>query len=76
MIKMGEKIKFEYGVGGEIMEEFLRDVILKILMLKFVGGIGLDVFDDGVIIFFGDKYIVFMIDGYMVKFFFFFLEEI
>ncbi len=38
---MDEKIKLEHGAGGEIMEELLRDVILKTLTLKSAGGIGL-----------------------------------
>lgn len=64
---MGEKIKLEHGAGGEIMEELLRDVILKTLTMKSAGGIGLDALDDGAVIPFGDKYIVFTIDGHTVK---------
>jgi len=61
------KIKLEHGGGGEIMEEFLRDVVLKTLTLKSAGGIGLDALDDGATIPFGDKHIVFTIDGHTVK---------
>jgi len=64
---MGEKIKLEHGAGGEIMEELLRDVILKNLSLKSAGGIGLDQLDDGATIPFGDKHLVFTIDGHTVK---------
>ncbi len=64
---MGEKITLEHGAGGEIMEELLRDVILKTLTLKSAGGIGLDALDDGATIPLGDKHIVFTIDGHTVK---------
>ncbi len=64
---MGEKIKLEHGAGGEIMEELLRDVILKTLTLKSAGRIGLDALDDGATIPFGDKHIVFTIDDHTVK---------
>ncbi|WP_456366503.1 hydrogenase expression/formation protein HypE [Thermococcus sp.] len=64
---MGEKIKLEHGAGGEIMEELLRDVVLKTLTLKSAGGIGLDALDDGATIPFGDKHLVFTIDGHTVK---------
>ncbi|NJE03520.1 hydrogenase expression/formation protein HypE [Thermococcus sp. MV11] len=61
------KIKLEHGAGGEIMEELLRDVILKNLSLKSAGGIGLDALDDGATIPLGDKHLVFTIDGHTVK---------
>ncbi|NJE30673.1 hydrogenase expression/formation protein HypE [Thermococcus sp. 18S1] len=61
------KIKLEHGAGGEIMEELLRDVILKNLSLKSAGGIGLDQLDDGATIPLGDKHLVFTIDGHTVK---------
>ncbi|AIF69223.1 hydrogenase expression protein [Palaeococcus pacificus DY20341] len=61
------KIKLEHGAGGEMMEELIRDVILKSLTLKSVGGIGLDALDDGASIPFGDKHLVFTIDGHTVK---------
>ncbi|ASJ08699.1 hydrogenase expression/formation protein HypE [Thermococcus siculi] len=61
------KIKLEHGAGGEIMEELLREVILKSLTLKSAGGIGLDALDDGATIPFGDKHLVFTIDGHTVK---------
>ncbi|WP_148882655.1 hydrogenase expression/formation protein HypE [Thermococcus aciditolerans] len=61
------KIKLEHGAGGEIMEELLRDVVLKSLSLKSAGGIGLDALDDGAAIPFGDKHLVFTIDGHTVK---------
>jgi len=64
---MGEKIKLEHGAGGEIMDELLRDVILKGLTLKSAGGIGLDALDDGATIPFGDGHIVFTIDGHTVR---------
>ncbi|AEK72753.1 hydrogenase expression/formation protein HypE [Thermococcus sp. 4557] len=64
---MIEKIKLEHGAGGEIMEELLRDVVLKSLSLKSAGGIGLDALDDGAAIPFGDKHLVFTIDGHTVK---------
>ncbi len=49
------------------MEELLRDVVLKTLTLKSAGGIGLDALDDGATIPFGDKHIVFTIDGHTVR---------
>jgi hydrogenase expression/formation protein HypE len=61
------KITMEHGAGGEIMEELLRDVILKTLTLKSAGGIGLDALDDGATIPLGDGHIVFTIDGHTVK---------
>ncbi len=61
------KIKLEHGAGGEIMEELLRDVILKSLSLKSAGGIGLDQLDDGATIPLGDRHLVFTIDGHTVK---------
>lgn len=64
---MIEKIKLEHGAGGEIMEELLRDVVLKSLSLKSAGGIGLDALDDGAAIPLGDKHLVFTIDGHTVK---------
>ncbi|WP_456395936.1 hydrogenase expression/formation protein HypE [Thermococcus sp.] len=62
-----KKIKLEHGAGGELMEELIRDVILKNLTLKSAGGIGLDALDDGATIPFGDKHIVFTIDGHTVR---------
>ncbi|NJE75474.1 hydrogenase expression/formation protein HypE [Thermococcus sp. ES12] len=61
------RIKLEHGAGGEIMEELLREVILKSLSLKSAGGIGLDALDDGATIPLGDKHLVFTIDGHTVK---------
>lgn len=61
------RIKLEHGAGGEIMEELLRDVILKNLTLTSAGGIGLEALDDGASIPFGDKHLVFTIDGHTVK---------
>lgn len=66
-MSMIEKIKLEHGAGGEIMEELLRDVVLKSLSLKSAGGIGLDALDDGAAIPLGDKHLVFTIDGHTVK---------
>ncbi|MBO8174276.1 MAG: hydrogenase expression/formation protein HypE [Thermococcus sp.] len=61
------KIKLEHGAGGELMEEFIKDFILKNLSLKSAGGVGLEALDDGASIPFGDKHIVFTIDGHTVK---------
>ncbi|WP_042701095.1 hydrogenase expression/formation protein HypE [Thermococcus sp. PK] len=61
------RIKLEHGAGGELMEEFIRDVILKNLTLKSAGGIGLDALDDAATIPFGDKHLAFTIDGHTVK---------
>lgn len=61
------RIKLEYGAGGELMGEFIRDVILKNIGLKSLGGIGLEALDDGATIPFEDKHIVFTIDGHTVK---------
>lgn len=61
------RIKLEHGAGGEIMEELIRDVILKNLTLTSAGGIGLEALDDGASIPFGDKHLVFTIDGHTVK---------
>jgi hydrogenase expression/formation protein HypE len=61
------RIKLEYGAGGELMGEFIRDVILKNIALKSLGGIGLEALDDGATIPFEDKHIVFTIDGHTVK---------
>ncbi len=61
------KIRLEHGAGGELMEELIREVILKNLTLKSAGGIGLEALDDGATIPFGDKHIVFTIDGHTVK---------
>ncbi|WP_457754339.1 hydrogenase expression/formation protein HypE [Thermococcus sp.] len=61
------KIKLEYGAGGELMEEFIKEFILKNLSLKSAGGVGLEALDDGATIPFGDKHIVFTIDGHTVK---------
>lgn len=61
------RIKLEYGAGGELMGEFIRDIILKNIALKSLGGIGLEALDDGAAIPFEDKHIVFTIDGHTVK---------
>ncbi|USS41626.1 hydrogenase expression/formation protein HypE [Thermococcus aggregans] len=61
------RIKLEHGAGGELMEEFIKDVILKNLTLKSAGGIGLDALDDAATIPFGDRHLVFTIDGHTVK---------
>ncbi|NJE08526.1 hydrogenase expression/formation protein HypE [Thermococcus sp. M39] len=61
------KIKLEHGAGGELMGEFIKDFILKNLSLKSAGGVGLEALDDGATIPFGDKHIVFTIDGHTVK---------
>jgi len=61
------KIKLEHGAGGELMEELIREFILKNISLKSAGGVGLDALDDGASIPFGDKHIVFTIDGHTVK---------
>ncbi|RLF78061.1 hydrogenase expression/formation protein HypE, partial [Thermococci archaeon] len=61
------RIKLEHGAGGEIMEELIRDVILRNLTLTSAGGIGLDALDDGASIPFGDRHLVFTIDGHTVR---------
>ena len=61
------KIKLEHGAGGELMEELIRKFILKNISLKSAGGVGLDALDDGASIPFGDKHMVFTIDGHTVK---------
>ena len=61
------KIKLEHGAGGELMEELIKDVILKNVTLNSAGGIGLEALDDGATIPFGDKHLVFTIDGHTVK---------
>lgn len=61
------KIKLEHGAGGELMEEFIKDFILKNISLKSAGGVGLESLDDGASIPFGNKHIVFTIDGHTVK---------
>ncbi len=66
-MSMVKKIKLEHGAGGEIMEELLRDVVLRTLTLKSAGGIGLDALDDGATIPLGDKHLVFTIDGHTVR---------
>ncbi len=64
---MEGRIRLEHGAGGEIMEELLREVVLKTLTLKSAGGIGLDALDDGATIPMGDQNVVFTIDGHTVK---------
>ena len=61
------KIRLEHGAGGELMEELIRNIILKNLTLKSAGGIGLDALDDGATIPFGDRHVVFTIDGHTVR---------
>lgn len=61
------KIKMEHGAGGELMGELIKEVILKNISLKSAGGIGLEALDDGATIPFGDKHLVFTIDGHTVK---------
>jgi len=61
------KIKLEHGAGGELMEELIRDVILKNLTLNSAGGIGLEALDDGATIPFEGKHLVFTIDGHTVR---------
>lgn len=61
------RIKLEHGAGGEVMEELLREVVLKNLTLKSAGGIGLDALDDGATIPLGEGHLVFTIDGHTVK---------
>ncbi|AFN03397.1 hydrogenase expression/formation protein HypE [Pyrococcus furiosus DSM 3638] len=61
------RIRLEHGAGGELMEELIREVILKNLTLNSAGGIGLEELDDGATIPLGDKHLVFTIDGHTVK---------
>ena len=61
------KIRLEHGAGGELMEELIRDVILKNLTLNSAGGIGLEALDDGATIPIDGRHIVFTIDGHTVK---------
>ncbi|NPA47560.1 MAG: hydrogenase expression/formation protein HypE [Thermococci archaeon] len=64
---MEDRIRLEHGAGGEVMEELLREVVLKTLTLKSAGGIGLDALDDGATIPLGDRHVVFTIDGHTVR---------
>jgi len=64
---MEDRIRLEHGAGGEVMEELLREVVLKTLTLKSAGGIGLDALDDGATIPLGDQNVVFTIDGHTVR---------
>ncbi len=64
---MEDRIRLEHGAGGEVMEELLREVVLKTLTLKSAGGIGLDELDDGATIPINGTNIVFTIDGHTVR---------
>ncbi|MFA4701350.1 hydrogenase expression/formation protein HypE [Pyrococcus kukulkanii] len=61
------KIKLEHGAGGELMEELIRNIILKNIKLNSAGGIGLEALDDGATIPLEDRHLVFTIDGHTVK---------
>ncbi len=61
------KIKMEHGAGGEIMERFIKEIILENIHLRNAGGIGLDELDDGATVPVGEGHLVFTIDGHTVK---------
>lgn len=62
-----DEITLEHGAGGVVMDEFIKNIILKKIELKSAGGIGLNELDDGGTIPLGGKHLVFTIDGHTVK---------
>ena len=56
-----------HGAGGELMDELIRDVILKNLTLKSAGSVSLDALDDGASIDVAGEHFIFTIDGHTVK---------
>ncbi len=62
------KITRMHGAGGKVMQDLIKNIILKNLELTSVnGGIGLESLDDSATIPIGDKEIVFTVDGHTVK---------
>jgi len=62
-----ERIKLVHGGGGEAMHGLLSVLLKKISKRKVAGGIGLDELDDAATIPFGDEWIVFTTDSFVVK---------
>ncbi len=64
---MIKRIQLSHGAGGTIMNEMIRSVILaNITKRKVEGGAGLDEFDDGASIPFGDREVVVSSDAHTV----------
>ena len=65
--KMREKIQLSHGAGGTIMNEMIKSAILaNITRRKVEGGAGLDEFDDGASIPFGEREVVVSSDAHTV----------
>ncbi len=65
--KLRDKIQLSHGAGGTIMNEIIRSAILaNITKRRVEGGVGLDDFDDGASIPFGDSEVVVSSDAHTV----------
>jgi len=63
-------VKLAHGAGGKEMEEIIKELIVSKLReeeKKVLGGIGLDIMDDGATIPHGDLHLVISTDSYTVK---------
>lgn len=68
MITMKGRIQLSHGAGGTIMNDLIREVILKRIEIRKIGkGVGLDDFDDGATIPFNEEEIVITGDAYTVS---------
>ncbi len=56
-----------HGAGGKVMQELIKNLILKNIELKRAGSLGLEDLDDSSTILLGDKEIALTTDGYTVK---------
>ncbi|WP_456472292.1 hydrogenase expression/formation protein HypE [Methanocaldococcus sp.] len=56
-----------HGAGGKLMQELIKNLILKNIKLKSAGSLGLEDLDDSSTVNLGDKEVALTIDGYTVK---------
>lgn len=61
------EITMGHGAGGELMARLISESMLKNLMLKKVGKVGLEDLDDGASLTIGDKELVLTTDGHTVS---------
>ena len=61
------KLTMMHGAGGELMDELIKNVILRNLTLKSAGSVTLEALDDGASIDVAGEHFIFTIDGHTVK---------
>lgn len=62
-----KRVKLSHGAGGELMQEFIQQIVSRIELKRTLEGSGLDKLEDSGIINLGDKKIAFTTDSYTVN---------